>query len=58
MVAKSNRRILNISLHTELHNEVERLAGEQAEAKGELVLKADNHPDGLMPYSIDFLKPP
>ena len=37
MINKTKRRILNISMSSELFNEVERLANEQAKAKGEFV---------------------
>lgn len=37
MINKTKRKILNISMSSELFNEVERLAKEQAKAKGEFV---------------------
>ena len=37
MINKTKRKILNISMSSELFNEVEKLAKEQAKAKGEFV---------------------
>ena len=37
MINKTQRKILNISLPPELYNEVEKLAKEEAKAKGEFV---------------------